>query len=156
MQIVDKNLKILIATAMIFAVGIGVLTIKVRFDIERMMLTSINQVIWQPKPAAVLTGKATLIIDFGEGEIKTLDKELKEEITAFDLLKITSEELNLSLETKTYDIGILVESIGYKKNGQDGKYWLYYVNNEMPMVAADKKEIGAGDKVEFKFEEPSF
>jgi len=56
------------------------------------------------------------------------------------------------LKTKTYDFGIFIEAIGDKENGEDGKYWMYYVNEEMPMMAVDKKEIGPGDKIEFKFE----
>ncbi len=77
-------------------------------------------------------------------------------MTAFDLLKNKTEELNIPLKIKTYDFGILIEAIGNKKNGQDGKYWMYYVNNEMPMVSVDKKEIKPGDKVEFRFEKSPF
>lgn len=95
-----------------------------------------------------------LVIDNSEGTPKAFTAEFNEGITAFDLLKNKAEELNIPLKTKTYDIGILVEAIGDKENGEDGKYWLYYVNGEMPMVAADKKEIKPGDKVEFKFETP--
>lgn len=100
--------------------------------------------------------KVTLIIDGGEGEPKTINVEFKEGMTAFDLLKTKDEELDLNLKTKSFDIGIMIETIGDKENGQDGKYWFYYVNGEMPMVAADKKEIKPGDKVEFRFEESSF
>ena len=45
---------------------------------------------------------------------------------------------------------------GIEENGENGKYWLYYVNGEMPMVSADKKELRPGDKVEFKFEKSPF
>jgi len=75
---------------------------------------------------------------------------------AFDLLKEGAEKLDLSLKTKTYDMGILMEAIGSKENGEDGKYWMYYVNEEMPLVAVDKKEIKPGDKIEFKFEKSPF
>ncbi len=99
--------------------------------------------------------EVVLVIDDGESP-KTFETEFREKMTAFDLLKSAAERLNLTLKTKTYDIGVMIESIGEKENGQDGKYWLYYVNGEMPMVAADKKEIKSGDKVEFKFEKSSF
>lgn len=97
-----------------------------------------------------------LVIDDSEGTPKTFEAEFNEGMTAFDLLKIKAEELNIVLKTKTYDIGTLVETIRDKENGQDGKYWMYYVNGEMPMVAADKKEIKPGDKIEFKFEKSPF
>ena len=96
-----------------------------------------------------------LVIDNGI-QIEIFTVEFSEETTAFDLLKNKTEELNLNLKTKQYDIGILVESIGDKENGQDGKYWMYYVNGEMPMVASYKNQKKVGDKVEFKFEKSVF
>lgn len=103
-----------------------------------------------------VSAEASLIINSGEGISRTFKAEFNKGITAFDLLKIGAEELNLTLKTKTYDIGVMIEAIGDKENGQDGKYWMYYINGEMPMVTVDKKEIRPGDKIEFKFEKSSF
>jgi len=97
-----------------------------------------------------------LIIDYGQGPVEIFQTEFKEGMTAFDLLKNKTEELNIVLKTKDYDFGILIEAIGDKENGEDGKYWLYYVNGELPMVSVDKHEIKSGDKVEFKFESSPF
>jgi len=99
--------------------------------------------------------EVSLTID-GGGLPKIFKSEFKEGITAFDLLKENADESGLILKTKTYDTGIFIEAIGDRENGQDGKYWLYYVNGEMPMVAADKKEIKPGDEIEFKFEKSPF
>lgn len=96
--------------------------------------------------------KVFLVIDDGSENPIDFESQFYEGITAFDLL----EELNLTLKTKTYDVGIFIEAIGDKENGQDEKYWMYYVNGEMPMIAADKKEIKPGDKIEFKFEKSIF
>ena len=102
-----------------------------------------------------IQGKATLIINNGiQSKIFTVN--FKEEITAFDLLKDKAGELNMNLKTKTYNIGIFIEVMGDKENGQDGKYWLYYVNGEIPMIASNKYKIKNGDMVEFKFEESIF
>ncbi len=97
-----------------------------------------------------------LIINYGEDVPSALEVEFKEGMTAFDLLKNKTDDLNIFLKTKKYDVGIFIEVIGDRKNGEDNKYWLYYVNEEMPMVAADKQELSPDDKVEFKFEESSF
>lgn len=97
-----------------------------------------------------------LVIDNSEGTPRTFETEFNQGMTAFDLLRNKAEELNIVLETKSYDFGIFIEAIGDKRNSQDEKYWLYYVNGEMPMVAADKKEIKPGNTVEFKFEKSSF
>ena len=103
-----------------------------------------------------IKNEATLTINSGEENIQIFESEFKQGTTAFDLLKNKAEETGLILETKVYDFGTLVETIGDQKNGDEGKYWLYYINNEMPMVAVDKQELNPGDKVEFKFEKSSF
>lgn len=119
----------------------------------------INQPVFQEEietPQKNVKQEAVLVIDDGEGSPKIFEAEFKEGMTAFDLLKEGASRLNLTLKTKTYDVGIFIEAIGDKENGQDEKYWMYYVNEEMPMVAADKKEIKPEDKIEFKFEESLF
>ena len=100
--------------------------------------------------------EVVLIIDSDEGDLKTFKITFNEGMTAFDVLEGKTGELRLDLKTNSFDIGIMVEAIGDKENGQDGKYWLYYINGEMPMVAADKQEIEPGDKIEFKFEKSPF
>ncbi|MDP2946979.1 MAG: DUF4430 domain-containing protein [Nanoarchaeota archaeon] len=100
--------------------------------------------------------KIGLVINWEHELAKTFNIEFKEGMTAFDLLKEKTEEIGLTLKFKTYDMGVFIEAIGDKKNGEDGKYWLYYVNGEMPQVASDKQLLRPGDKVEFKFEKSPF
>ena len=97
-----------------------------------------------------------LIIDNGKGLSLTYIAKFREGMTVFDLLKEKTDELHLNLETKIYDVGTFIEAIGNKKNGKENKYWLYYVNGEMPMVAVEQNKLNPGDTVEFKFEESSF
>ena len=99
--------------------------------------------------------EVSLLIDDGD-DPKSFQGEFREGMTAFDLLQDGGEGLNLTLKVKTYDMGVFVEMIGVKENGEDEKYWMYYINGELPMVAADKQELKPGDKVEFKFEKSSF
>jgi len=99
--------------------------------------------------------EVSLLIDDGD-DPKSFRGEFREGMTAFDLLQDGGEGLNLTLKVKTYDMGVFVEMIGVKENGEDEKYWMYYINGELPMVAADKQELKPGDKVEFKFEKSSF
>jgi hypothetical protein len=103
--------------------------------------------------------KVVLIIDDGEELLSKaieIETEFKERMTAFNLLSDETEKLNLTLKFKTYDMGVFIEAIGDKENGKDGKYWLYYVNGEMPQLAVDKQLLNPGDKVEFKFEKSPF
>lgn len=105
----------------------------------------------------IVNKEVTLSIDDGGGqEAKVFNLEFKEGMTAFDSLKQKTAEKGLKLETKAYDIGILIENIGGVKNGENGKYWMYYVNGKSAAVASDKYQLKAGDKVEFKFEKSSY
>ncbi|MFA6304225.1 MAG: DUF4430 domain-containing protein [Patescibacteria group bacterium] len=69
------------------------------------------------------------------------------------LEKLTTAN-TLELITKDYpSMGVLVEKIGDKTNGQDNKYWQYYVNGEKPQIGADRFNLSGGELVEWKFEE---
>jgi len=146
-----KKTSILIGIAIIIIVTFAVFSDKIGhlFYKEEIKIS-------QENVQQVIEEKVTLIIDNGEETPKNIEVKFQEGMTAFDLLKNEIEKADIVLKTKTYDIGIFIEVIGDKENGEDGKYWMYYVNEEMPMVAADKKEIEPGDKVEFKFEKSSF
>lgn len=101
--------------------------------------------------------EVSLFIDDGGGEkIKTFTAEFKQGMTAYDLLLQETVKTGLILQTKAYDTGILVENIGGIKNGENGKYWIYYINGQASQVAPDKYQLKAGDKVEFKFEKSIF
>jgi len=78
--------------------------------------------------------------------------------TVFGALKTFAEENNFDLEYnyKYAEFGVFIESIAGVKNGTDNKYWQYYVNSKLGEVAADKKEVKTGDKVEWRFEKADF
>ena len=100
---------------------------------------------------------ALLLITFASDDLGTFEAEVKDGMTAFDLLKQGVKALGLDFQSKDYgEMGVLVEKIGDKKNGDDGKYWMYYINGALAQVAANKQELKAGDKVEFKFEKSNF
>jgi len=96
--------------------------------------------------------QAVLAVDDGKGSPKTFDVEFTQGDSAFNVLEDAFKKLNIALETKNYDIGVLIESIGGTKNGENGKYWMYYINGKLADIAADKYKINSGDKIEFKFE----
>lgn len=142
-------------TSILITIGIGIIIISAGI----IFSDKINQFIFQEEietPQESIGEEVVLIINYGQGIPLVFEAEFKEGMTAFDLLKNKTEELNIVLKTKTYDIGIFIEAIGDKENGEDQKYWMYYVNDEMPMVAADKQELNPDDKTEFKFEKSSF
>ena len=148
MEKLDKNLKILILIAVIVITSVGIFGIKTQLEVEELASFS--------TPTLLPENKVSLIIDNGTASPKDFTVEINQESTVFDLLKRITKESGIGLTTKSYSAGIFIEAIGDKKNGDEGKYWLYYVNGEMPSVAADKKQIKPGDKIEFKFQESSF
>ena len=101
-------------------------------------------------------GKLVLTVNEGSGQERNFESNFNEGLTAFQFLKETMEENGIFLGTKTYDFGTMVETIGSKSNGQDGLYWMYYVNGELPMAGADQYVLNPGDRVEFKFEKSAF
>lgn len=113
-------------------------------------------------------GVLLVIIAFGvvSSRVASKDSNIKIEYTISDTSNTTVfEALKKQSESKNFDLkysndsryGVFVESINGVKNGTDNKYWQYYVNDKLGEVAADKKEVKAGDKVEWRFEKvPEF
>lgn len=97
------------------------------------------------------------IINFGNGNVKSYRVVPDKDSTVFSLLNKLSKEENFPVNSTFYkDMGILVESIDGIQNGTDNKYWQYWVNGDLPMVAADKKEVKANDKIEWRFAPSNF
>lgn len=65
--------------------------------------------------------------------------------TAFDLLKS-----NHQVEYKSSVMGVFVTAIDSIENSA-GAYWLYSVNDSMPLVACDKYVTKSGDMVKWHF-----
>ena len=97
----------------------------------------------------------TYVLQFSEHEIIEFQNvELNENQTVLDLLRQLAEENQIALITEDYDsLGVLVTAVGDKANGQDNKYWQYWVNGEMPQVGADRFQLTGGERVEWKFTE---
>lgn len=94
----------------------------------------------------------TLTID---GVAPTTKHTILEGVTALSLAQTVSQVRNFEFITKTYPgMGTLVEQINTIKNGQDGKYWHYYINGALAPVAADTYVIQNGDVIEWRFHEP--
>lgn len=85
------------------------------------------------------------------------DIEFKENQTLFDLTKDLAKKNNLSFDYKDFgEMGYLITQIGDKINGQDNKFWQYWVNNEQVQVAANKYILRSNDIVLWKFAASKF
>lgn len=97
-------------------------------------------------------GRVVYVIDKGDENLKSYQVVLSEDSTVFSLLEELAARENFQVESKIYkDLGVFVESIDGLKNGTENRYWQYWVNGELPMMAADKNKVKNGDKIEWKF-----
>ncbi|OGL87708.1 hypothetical protein A3I42_01780 [Candidatus Uhrbacteria bacterium RIFCSPLOWO2_02_FULL_49_11] len=91
-----------------------------------------------------------VILKITNKEAKTYEYPLvyQSNSTALDLFKWAG----VPVEMKTYDFGSFVESISGVK-GEQGRWWIYYLNGAAATMAADKYMVKPGDVVEWKYEE---
>jgi len=94
------------------------------------------------------------IIILGEGWTITDNVVAYQSESVFSLLQRSSTETGYALKSTYYAQfdSSLIDSINNLANGQNGKYWQYYVNGDIPMIGADKCTVSNGDVVEWRFE----
>ena len=56
------------------------------------------------------------------------------------------------VETKDSQYGLYVDSINGKKNGDGGKYWVFYVDGKLASIGAGEYITKGGENIEWKFE----
>lgn len=101
--------------------------------------------------------KVSYKIDEGNGKIISSILFISKDSNAFSLLVAMSAQESFQVESKEYKgMGMLIESIDGINNGTDNKYWQYWINGELPMVAADKQGVKDGDSIEWKFDVADF
>jgi hypothetical protein len=100
-----------------------------------------------------ITTTATIIIDYGNGEINSY-AVYTENNTVYGFLMEAAKIGGFDVKTTYYSSfdSLLVDTIGDKTGGDDNKYWSYYVNNEYGSIGADKQIVNSGDVIEWKFE----
>ncbi len=108
---------------------------------------------------AAPTAFINFMFDFGpQGQIST-QYQISENNTK-NLFTITDEiakQNNWDFKYTDYvEMGYLVTQIGAAKNGQDNKYWQYFVNGEQPQISANKYIPKSGEKIEWRFAESKF
>ena len=74
--------------------------------------------------------------------------------TVFSLLERTLSRHDMTFEYTYYQDfdANLIDMIHTTHNGDEGKYWQYWVDDELPMVGADHFDIENGMTVEWRFE----
>lgn len=137
-----------LAAATLILAGIGILNAN----------RSLERQVPNPSPTPTLVPEVqstnvviTLII--GEETIHSSTGEYMPEQTALAQLTKVSEDKSFKLETEESQYGIYIESLA-GCGGDDGKFWLYYINDEPAQVGASEYIIQEGDNIKWKCEEP--
>jgi len=96
------------------------------------------------------------ILIIGDGWIIEDNLIAYTEETVFSILQKVTSTHQVSLDYTYYEDfdSTLIDSINGDMNGDEGKYWQYYINNGdvPPMVGADQYDVTNGDFIEWRFE----
>lgn len=80
--------------------------------------------------------------------------------TTEDLFTITqkiAQDKNWGFAFADYDdLGLLITQINDKINGTEQKYWQYYVNEDIPMIAVNNYFPKNNDNIKWIFQESKF
>ncbi|MEF8879331.1 MAG: DUF4430 domain-containing protein [Candidatus Thermoplasmatota archaeon] len=99
------------------------------------------------------TMAVNMTINYGNGTINRYTINTSNE-TVYHILMETSKKYNFTVSS-TYSEkygSYQIQSIGGKKNGENSKYWIYYVNNTTGQISADKKIVDNKDEITWRFE----
>lgn len=107
-----------------------------------------------PENEIQMEQKATVSVDFSDESVISNEFEISNETTAYSLLQKIAESMDLELETTQYDFGVFVKAINGRESTAEMS-WIYFVNGNSGDVAADQKQINAGDTVEWKYLAPN-
>lgn len=144
-----KNLKFLVLALLI----IGVIGLW-----QSSVLQTKNKALEQTSQEQVKQ-KINITFVFADDKQKTIDYQLPENNTK-NLFAITQEVASSQtwdLQYKDYgEMGYLVTKIDTLENGQDNKYWQYFVDDQMPQVSADKYIPKNGESIKWTFAESAF
>ena len=144
-----KNLKFLVLLLIIIG-GVG------------LWQTSVWQNKKTAKQAEQLVQKSQsidLTFQFSDSEQETIKYNIvpNTQENLFNITQAVARQANWDFDSKDYgELGKLVTKIKNQENGQEQKYWQYYVNGQMPQVGADKYVPQAGEKIEWRFAESKF
>lgn len=94
----------------------------------------------------------TTTIDDGAVQ-NSYDKMVSSGTTALEVINLVSAEEDLVLGITEYDFGILIDSIdGVGEDTNDGKYWSFYINDEMSMVGISDYVVSDNDDILMKYQ----
>lgn len=120
---------------------------------ENIITAPLNE---EPVPAQI---EIAVTFFFSETDTQSISYSLAENNTKslFTISQEIAKEKNWDWQYQDYgELGTLVSKINNTQNGQDNKYWQYYIDDKQPQVSADKYIPKSGEKIEWRFAESKF
>ena len=94
----------------------------------------------------------TTVIDNGDNTT-SYDKKVSSGTTALELINLISSDDGIVLGTTEYDFGTIIDSIdGVGDDTDDGKYWSFYVNDELSVVGMGDYPVNDNDSILMKYQ----
>ncbi len=82
----------------------------------------------------------------------TYNLQLTATTTAYNAMLLLQQNASLDFKSKDYgSLGFLIEEINGIKNGQQNKYWVYYINDESAKVGISSYIIRSNDIITWKY-----
>ncbi|MDP3725526.1 MAG: DUF4430 domain-containing protein, partial [Nanoarchaeota archaeon] len=76
----------------------------------------------------------------------------REDASLLKVMEGLAEEESIEMKTKNFaGLGVMIEELQGRKNGERGNYWQYWINDEYAKVGADAYVPRGGDIIEWKF-----
>ena len=93
--------------------------------------------------------RVKLVIDYGDGRLRSFMTYPKPGTTAWDFLQQASAQYEISLEAAA---GFNPAAIGGLNNGEGGKKWVWYKNGKRQKESPLSEYITAGEEILYRFE----
>lgn len=130
-----------------YKIFITAVLIGIGFMIGSGWQNSFNQKQFRP-----LTKQSEVLIMFNNGQNTPVVFSEAAGQTLFNATQKIATKNQLGFEAKDYgNLGKLITKIMDQSNGDDQKYWQFWVNNQQLMGAADNYQIKANDVINWNF-----
>lgn len=94
----------------------------------------------------------TTVIDNGD-TTASYDKKVSSGTTALEVINLIATDDGIVLGTTEYDFGTIIDSIdGVGDDTEDGKYWSFYVNDELSSVGMGDYPVNDDDSILMKYQ----
>ena len=106
--------------------------------------------------AAVPRGAAaSIMLDYGDGEVAAYTGlPVESGLLLLSLMERVTAANEIPFETREFEgLGVMIELIGERRNGDNDRYWVYWVNNTQVPVGAGQYEVQPGDVILWKHQE---